>query len=298
MASDTNTGNHEIVLTPAATGVRFFTSTDPGSYVTAHWHRAIEIIYVQKGSLSVTVESHTRKLSAGGCILINANVIHSTKCTTPNTAIVFQIPLDFAQTYIPNVNALVFHINDTTMDQKEMTKISIFKNTLEKMQVANDLQPDGFLLVFNSLLFDILFQLYHNFSTPVLHANPNKKKKELDRLNPVLQYIAQNYNRPIPLREIADVAILQPGYFCRFFKNTMGTTFLEYQNELRLSHIYQDLIETDDPVNVILERHGFTNYKLFRRMFRETFGDTPTRIRKLKSSADLHAGGIDKHDFI
>ena len=254
------------------------------SPIPLEWHRAIKIIYIQSGSLTVTVESHTRELSAGQCILINANIMHSTKCTAPNTAIVFQIPIDFAGTYIPNINSLVFHINDETTDPKEMTKIDILKNTLEKMQVANDMQPDGFLLVFNSLLFDILFQLYHNFSTPVLHANPNKKKKELDRLNPVLQYIAQNYNHPIPLQEIADVAILQPGYFCRFFKNTMGTTFLEYQNELRLSHIYQDLIETDDPVNVILERHGFTNYKLFRRMFRENFGDTPTNIRKAVSS--------------
>lgn len=282
--NNANSINHEIVLTPATTGVRFFTSVDPGSYVTTHWHRAIEIIYIQSGSLTVTVESHTRELSAGQCILINANIMHSTKCTVPNTAIVFQIPIDFAGTYIPNINSLVFYINDETNDQKELTKIDILKNTLEKMQVANDMQPDGFLLVFNSLLFDILFQLYHNFSTPVLHANPNKKKKELDRLNPVLQYIAQNYNRPIPLQEIAGIAILQPGYFCRFFKNTMGTTFLEYQNELRLSHIYQDLIETDDPVNVILERHGFTNYKLFRRMFRENFGDTPTNIRKAISS--------------
>ncbi len=276
--------NHEIVLTPATTGVRFFTSIDSGSYVTTHWHRAIEIIYIQSGSLTVTIESHTRELSAGQCILINANIMHSTKCTAPNTAIVFQIPTDFAETYIPNINSLVFHINDDTTDLKEATKIDILKNTLEKMQVANDMQPDGFLLVFNSLLFDILFQLYHNFGTPVLHANPNKKKKELDRLNPVLQYIAQNYNRPIPLQEIADIAILQPGYFCRFFKNTMGTTFLEYQNELRLSHIYQDLIATDDPVHIILERHGFTNYKLFRRMFRENFGDTPTNIRKAISS--------------
>ena len=276
--------NHEIVLTPATTGVRFFTSVDSGSYVTTHWHRAIEIIYIQSGSLTVTIESHTRELSAGQCILINANIMHSTKCTAPNTAIVFQIPTDFAETYIPNINSLVFHINDDTTDLKEATKIDILKNTLEKMQVANDMQPDGFLLVFNSLPFDILFQLYHNFSTPVLHANPNKKKKELDRLNPVLQYIAQNYNRPIPLQEIADIAILQPGYFCRFFKNAMGTTFLEYQNELRLSHIYQDLIETDDPVHIILERHGFTNYKLFRRMFRENFGDTPTNIRKAISS--------------
>ena len=60
----------------------------------------------------------------------------------------------------------------------------------------------------------------------------------------------------------------------------MGITFLEYQNEYRLSFIYRDLITTGDPVHVILERHGFTNYKLFRRMFLEHFGNTPTQIRK------------------
>ena len=52
----------------------------------------------------------------------------------------------------------------------------------------------------------------------------------------------------------------------------MGVTFLEYQNEYRLSFIYKDLINTKAPVHVILERHGFTNYKLFRRMFQEHFG--------------------------
>lgn len=76
------------------------------------------------------------------------------------------------------------------------------------------------------------------------------------------------------------MAILQPTYFCRMFKKYMGVTFLEYQNELRLSKIYQDLLHTDDPVNEILERHGFTNYKLFRRMFQEHFGDTPLHVRK------------------
>jgi AraC-like DNA-binding protein len=33
-------------------------------------------------------------------------------------------------------------------------------------------------------------------------------------------------------------------------------------------------------VHVILERHGFTNYKLFRRMFQEHFGCTPTKVRE------------------
>ena len=61
----------------------------------------------------------------------------------------------------------------------------------------------------------------------------------------------------------------------------MGITFLEYQNELRLSYIYQDIISTDDSIKDILERHGFTNYKLFRRTFFEHFEATPTEIRKM-----------------
>lgn len=56
---------HEIVLTPVTTKVRFYTSVDNGSYIPSHWHRAIEIIYIQTGALTVTVESHMQELTAG-----------------------------------------------------------------------------------------------------------------------------------------------------------------------------------------------------------------------------------------
>lgn len=38
----------------------------------------------------------------------------------------------------------------------------------------------------------------------------------MDRLDPVLNYIAEHYKEPISLDEIADIACLQTGYFCRF----------------------------------------------------------------------------------
>ena len=125
-----------------------------------------------------------------------------------------------------------------------------------------------------------MFQLCHNFSVKVFQSDLSRLKKDLDRLNLVLNYISENYKRPISLDEIAGVAYLQTGYFCRFFKKKMGVTFLEYQNEYRLSFIYKDLINTKDHVHVILERHGFNNYKLFRRMFQEHFGCTPTKVRE------------------
>ncbi|NSF74278.1 AraC family transcriptional regulator [Blautia wexlerae] len=272
--------SHEIIDVPVDTNVKFRTSTDPGSYIPMHWHRAVEIIYIQEGSLDVTVESESFTIQTGDCIVINGNVLHSTKCTSPNTAILLQIPLDFMEKYIPDLGQLIFLFDFRTKDQRQQTKQAMFKTILEQLQIINDVHPDGYLLRFNSLIFELLFQLYHNFAVKILQSNTSQKKKDIARLEPVLDYISEHYREPISLNEIAEVACLQTGYFCRFFKKKMGITFLEYQNEYRLSFIYRDLITTRDPVQVILERHGFTNYKLFRRMFLEHFGNTPTQIRK------------------
>lgn len=272
--------SHEIIDVPVDTNVKFRTSTDPGSYIPMHWHRAVEIIYMQEGSLDVTVGSESFTIQKGDCIVINGNVLHSTKCTSPNTAILLQIPLDFMEKYIPDLGQLIFLFDFRTKDQRQQTKQAMFKTILEQLQIINNVRPDGYLLRFNSLIFELLFQLYHNFSVKILQSNISQKKKDIARLEPVLDYISEHYREPISLNEIAEVACLQTGYFCRFFKKKMGITFLEYQNEYRLSFIYRDLITTRDPVHVILERHGFTNYKLFRRMFLEHFGNTPTQIRK------------------
>lgn len=282
MAEQTAGQIYEVISVQENTGVRFYTSVDSGSYIPNHWHPAIEIIYILEGELEVTVESETRQLYAGQCILINPNVIHATKCVTPNRAIVFQIPLEFVSLYIPDVRNLYFFLDDPCDNPIRKTKLDIFKETLTQMQIANDIRPEGFILRFNSLLFEILFQLYHNFSTRIFQSHRKQKDKDLDRLNRVLSYTEKHYNRPISLDEIAEVAYLEPGYFCRFFKKYMGITYLEYQNELRLSYIYRDLTTTDKQVKDILEKHGFTNYKLFRRIFREHFGATPTQIRKMR----------------
>ncbi len=271
---------YEMIRVPETMGVRFFTQEDTGSYCPNHWHDAIEIVCLVKGELDVTVESAAFHVEEGQCFLVNSCVIHSTKCTSSNTGIVLQIPVDFIKLYLPEVEQLKFVLKDPCEEPVERTKLMRFKETLLQMQVVNEIRPEGYILRFNSLLFEILFQLYHNFSVKIFRADLSRRERDLNRLNQVLNYIARNYTRPIPLKEIAQVAFLESGYFCRFFKKHMGLTFLEYQNEVRLSHIYQDLITTTDTLKCILERHGFTNYKLFCRMFRERFHGTPSQIRR------------------
>ena len=243
--------SYEIIDYSCITNVKFYTSTDNGSYIPSHWHRAVEILYMQEGELDVTVESSSFTIYPGDCILINANVIHSTKCIIPNRAIVLQIPLDFIEKYIPDVQQFMFIWDYQTKDPVKKTKLDMLKTTLEQLQIIDDIRPGGFILRFNSLIFELLFQLYHNFSVKVFQSDLSRQKKDLDRLNLVLNYISENYKRPISLDEIAGVAYLQTGYFCRFFKKKMGVTFLEYQNEYRLSFIYKDLINTKESTAAI-----------------------------------------------
>ena len=193
---------YEMIQVPETTGVRFFTDHDTGSYYPNHWHDAIEIIYMVKGELELIVESVSYHLHEGQCFLINSCVIHSTKCISPNTGIVFQIPMDFIKMYIPEVQQLQFILGDPSENPIRQTKLEIFKETLTQMQIANDIRPKGYLLRFNSLLFEVLFQLYHNFSVKVFQANFNHRTKDLNRLNCILSYTNKNYNRPISKNQI------------------------------------------------------------------------------------------------
>lgn len=95
----------------------------------------------------------------------------------------------------------------------------------------------------------------------------------------MLHYVKSNYKKDISLNEVAGLLNVSPEYFCRLFKKQTGQTFLEYLNAVRLLHFHQDLLDTDYSINDLLTRNGITNYKVFMRAFKDTYGTTPGRIR-------------------
>ena len=278
--------NYELIPLDDKTNVRFYTSFDSGSIVAPHWHDAIEVIYLQKGALKITIENNTFELTENQCIVISPYVIHSTLCSRANQAIVFQIPTSFIYKYISNEHSLIFNLKDPAETDVQQGHIDHFKECLQKMQYLADEKTDGSDLLFNSMLYDVLYQLYKNIIQPMISSKHLKHEKNLKILEPVLNYIVNHYNEPISLEEISSIASFEPKYFCRFFKKNMGITFLEYQNEIKLSKIYNEVISTDDKISDILTRHGFTNYKLFRKLFYAHFNATPSEIRKAIKDCD------------
>lgn len=276
-----NISRHEKISLSDNEDIIVFLSHSHGDYVSSHWHEAIEIIYIISGDLNVTISGIEYQLTKDTFILVNSKIIHSTRCTTENQAFVLQVPDDYIRKYIPNIDTLIFQIQYNTKNPIEQTKLLRIKEILNNMRIVYEYKPDGGMLKFNSLLFDLLYSLYHNFRLKIPKVDYNKRTKNLYSLKPILEYINENYTKQITIDEIAKIAGFQPKYFCRFFKMNIGITFLEYLNELRLSYIYRDLMSTNIPIYKLLEVHGFNNYKLFRHMFYERFKNTPNNLRNL-----------------
>ena len=70
-------------------------------------------------------------------------------------------------------------------------------------------------------------------------------------------------------------------YFSRLFHRSLGITFSQHINRVRIAHFYHDLVTGDAPIMELLENNGLTDYRLFSRMFREIYGQTPKELRKL-----------------
>ena len=251
-----------------------------GAYVPAHWHSALEITYLLNGHADMTTEGTTHTMVQGEFIVVDSGKIHEFRC-----------PNDYMQ--------LVIHINDeylaSFMENKRNYQIICDRTELTEelvgyyLEICDDLgelsqlcinHPFGYRLQIESLILHIMFLLVSHFSIQLHRDDFPEPSKDQKRIKEIVFYIATNYDRPISLDEISDQFGLSIEYFSRFFTQKIGIPFKKHLNQVRMSHIYHDLCTTDAPIMEIVSMHGFTNYKLCNRIFKEIYGTTPRELRR------------------
>ncbi len=243
----------------------------------SHWHDHLEIIYVIDGELLISCNDSEYLLQKNQFYIVNSNKIHGTRSSGKISSLLIQIPYSFMNLYIDDYEHVRFL---QCFDEKRNEKTyDNMRKLLKTILYIYQKKKKGYEFLLMSKLQEFLYNLYSNYS--YIEKNVEKDTRQLARLKGVLQYVTENYCEPISLQEAADMASLNPEYFCRMFKRCMGVTFLEYVNLVRIDHIYEELLSTEDSITEILERNGFTNYKVFSRMFRNQFGMTPSGLRKV-----------------
>lgn len=273
--------NHENVDTILDNGfhISFVTMKENTSL---HWHVALEILYLLNGSANVTIEQEQHHVDPLDILVIDSSKIHDAVYALPHTmGISIHISKNFMRRYIPDLELLRIECSPKSVSKKQQAAYNELCEYLKQLTVLYVNQPITYELKSNALVLNILSCLIEHFSVPMTKTLSVKDLKNIERMNQMETYVEEHYKEPIALQDAADELLLNKEYFCRFFKQNTGVSFITYVNQVRISHIYYDLVHTQDSTGTILERHGFYNQKLFYQMFKDIYGCTPKELRSL-----------------
>lgn len=234
---------------------------------------------MESGKMDVGINNRIYPLKRNDLIVINSGDIHYTHCRELTRVYALQVPYPILKTHIPNYDYIRFQTEEGSDLLTDSFYAGDIRSLLMELYHIVSRQQPGYTMNFSSHLYHLLYLLFMHFRTDISMTTKQKSDRNLIRLEQVMTYVKTHYTQPISLEEAAGILSLNQEYFCRYFKKYMGMTFLEYVNSIRLSHIHQDLLNTNYPISELLERHGFTNYKLFSKMFRDTYGCSPRTLR-------------------
>ncbi len=100
------------------------------------------------------------------------------------------------------------------------------------------------------------------------------------RLDKAFEYMNNNYDKPIVLKDIAKLVNMTEVSFSRFIKKRTGITFIDSLNEIRLGHASRMLIDSTHSIAEISYNCGFNNISNFNRIFKKKKSCTPTEFRQ------------------
>ncbi len=92
--------------------------------------------------------------------------------------------------------------------------------------------------------------------------------------NQAVNYIQQNYDKKISLKDVAENLNLSKQYLCSIFKKETGENVSYYINKLRIEKAKMLLHKKDRKIKEIFEEVGYSNQQYFSKVFKKMTGMT------------------------
>jgi YesN/AraC family two-component response regulator len=280
-------------ITPAQNSyISVIERNDPYFKSPFHYHPEIELVYIKESYGKRVIGDKIEPFYAGDLVLVGPNLPH-----------VWLSDESFHQgKECECAKSIVMYFNKDLFGEgfyslREVEKInSLFKNAQRGLKIAGATRAK---------VIDILEELVHkadfervlglmeilhiiSISSEVEFINSETYSgvvynRDTDRLAEVFKYINSSFGSDITLNDVAKKANLTPQSFCRLFKKRMNKHFMEYLNEVRISHACRYLMDTDCSISEIAYMSGFKTVSNFNKVFKENTGYCPTSYR-LKAS--------------
>ncbi|WP_326514633.1 helix-turn-helix transcriptional regulator [Clostridium intestinale] len=97
-----------------------------------------------------------------------------------------------------------------------------------------------------------------------------------------IEYIEDNLDNKIELKELADKAFLSKYHFHRVFHSVVGEPVAEYIRKRRLKEAASELVTTDNKIVDIALKYQFSSQEAFTKAFKRIYGVPPREFRTSK----------------
>lgn len=243
-----------------------------GLFFTPHWHEQVELHYILQGEGFISCNQNQYPVSPGSLLIVNSNELHQGICSLPVLdALVLIFDMDDFSEEIPG-----HHLLFQPLIQKDVIIGSLFLSLFEE-DACREL---GYKISMKGKIYDLIVYLMRHYVAENLTEQESlRRRRDLDRLNQVLNYMEENYMHPITAEGMASLVSLSPGRFAHLFKDIMGISPGSYLNQLRLKKAYNLLRQGALTSTETAFAVGFSDYNNFGRQFRRQYHMAPSQVQ-------------------
>ena len=255
-------------------------------FFSPHWHEYIELHRIISGNALFQIDQRQISAVPGDIIVVNSNELHSGYATSVpyESQVVIMAPEELAKGFAHQY----YRFNSkSTSNCKLLELFDKFFAELKNKSI-------GYKQMSRAILTEMLVNLFRYEADDIL---PKKefllRRKALNRLEPVLEFIEKGYSEKITVKQLADMLCLSEDRFAHLFRDGVKRSPVQYINEVRLNKAMALLQTGEYTVTEVAVATGFSDYNNFGRLFRKQYGLTPNQARQGKLVTDgLKDSGI------
>ena len=197
------------------------------SFVPWHWHKAVELFYMESGELKYYTPNRIMVFPAGSGGMINSNVLHMTKIQTHNEKNIQLLHIFEPDLIAGKCGSLIEQKYITpiiTASQLEI--IALYPDNPAQAAILHLIQQTfqlsenefGYELNIRESLSQIWIQLL-KLCSPTLQEKSNSANKTTDKIKRMMIYIHEHYAEKISISKLAATAFLSERECYRVFHN-------------------------------------------------------------------------------
>lgn len=256
------------------------TNEHPRYVMTYHWHSEIEIIVVNKGSLTVDIDNKSYELYQNDILYIPPNAVHG---AIPHDCVYDCVVCDLIS-FLQNNTLLSSYVGIFFGNKKIRSCYS--KDDIEISQTITTLfqtmknRSDGWQIMTIGCLLQFLgIVARKNYFEEEDENKSIKNCANINRFQKVFKLIRENYAKVITLEDMAAQVNMSPNYFCQLFKEITHYSPMEYLANYRVEYSKHLLCIKKASVDEAAFLSGFNSSAYYIKVFKEITGQTPNKYK-------------------